>query len=52
MAKKWVKILIIPSFRLEFDDVKLTLSLIVLSRIFCLQTHPDTILLHAKICLD
>ena len=33
MAKNWIKILIIPSFRPEFDDVTVTLSLTVLSRI-------------------
>ena len=47
-GQKWVKILIIPSFQLKFDDVTVTLSFIVLSQIF-LQTHLDTILLHAKI---
>ena len=34
---------------LKFDDVTMTLSLIVLS-LFFLQTHLDTILLHIKIC--
>ena len=34
LAKKWVKILIVPSFWLKFGDVTVTLSLIVLSRIF------------------
>ena len=33
-GQKWVKILIIPSFQLKFDDITVTLSLIVLSRIF------------------
>ena len=51
LAKKWVKVIIVPSFRLQFDDVTVTLSLIVLSQFF-LQTHLDTILLHAKICQD
>ena len=46
-GQKWVKILIVPSFRLKFDDVIVMLSLIVLSRLF-LQIHLDTILLHAK----
>ena len=50
-GQKWVKILIVPLFWLKFDDVTVTLSLIVLSRIF-LQTQFDTILLHAKICQD
>ena len=31
LAKKWVKILIVPSFWLTFDDVIVTLSLFVLS---------------------
>ena len=31
MAKKWVKILIVSLFRLKFDNVIVTLSLIVLS---------------------
>ena len=48
-GQKWVKILIVPLFRLKFDDVTVKLSLIVLSQIF-LQTHLHTILLHAKIC--
>ena len=30
-GKKWVKILIVRSFRLKFDDLTVTLSLIVLS---------------------
>ena len=30
-TKKWVEILIVPSFRLKFDDITVTLSLIVLS---------------------
>ena len=34
MAKKWVKILIVQSFRLKFDDVTVTLSLIVFSLFF------------------
>ena len=33
-GQKWVKILIILLFRLKFDDVTVTLSLIVLSLIF------------------
>ena len=33
-GQKWVKILIVPWFRLTFDDVTVTLSLIVLSRFF------------------
>ena len=32
--KKWVKILVVPSFRLKLDDVTVTLSLIVLSWFF------------------
>ena len=43
---------IVPLFRLKFDDVTVTLSLIELSQIFVLQTHLDTILLYAKICQD
>ena len=31
LSKKWIKILIVPSFRLKFDDVTVTLCLIVLS---------------------
>ena len=46
-AKNWVKILIVPTFQLKFDDVNVTLSLIVLSSIF-LKTHLDTILLIPK----
>ena len=34
LAKKWVEILIIPSFQLKFDNITVALSLIVLSRIF------------------
>ena len=34
LAEKWVKILIVPSFWLKFDDVTVRLSLIVLSRSF------------------
>ena len=34
LAKKWVKILIVPAFRLKLDDVTVSLSLIVLSRFF------------------
>ena len=41
-GQKWVKILIVPSFQLKFDDVTVMLSLIVLSRFF-LQTNLDTI---------
>ena len=33
-GQKWVKILIVPSIRLKFDDVTMTLSLIVLSQFF------------------
>ena len=33
-GQKWVKILIVPLFRLKFDGVTATLSLIVLSRNF------------------
>ena len=33
-GKKLVKIIIAPLFQLKFDDVTVTLSLIVLSRIF------------------
>ena len=40
---KWVKSLIVPSFLLKFDDVTMTLSLIVLSSIF-LVMYLDTIL--------
>ena len=50
LANKWVKILIDPAFQLKFDDVIVTLSLIVLSQMFFSKTHLDTILLHAKIC--
>ena len=35
------------SFRLKFDDISVTLSLIVLSWIF-VQTHRDAILLHTR----
>ena len=31
LAKKWIKIIIAPLFQLKFDDVTVTLSLIVLS---------------------
>ena len=48
MAKKWVKIFIVPSFQLKFDDVTVTLSVIVLSRFF-LQTHLDTNLLRLNV---
>ena len=34
LAKNWVKIIIPPLLQLKFDDVTVTLSLIVLSRIF------------------
>ena len=34
LAKTWVKILIVPSFWLKFDDATVMLSLIVLSGIF------------------
>ena len=34
MVIKWVKIPSVLSFRLKFDDVTMTLSLIVLSRMF------------------
>ena len=37
LAKKWVKILIVPSFRLKFDDVTVTWSLIVLSLAFLIN---------------
>ena len=33
-GQKWIKMLIVPSFSLTFDDVTVTLSFIVLSRIF------------------
>ena len=36
-GQKWVKILIILSFRIKFDDATVTLSVIVLSQTF-LQT--------------
>ena len=51
LPKKWVKILIVPSFRLKFDDVTVTLTLTVLSRFF-LETHLDTSLLNAKVRYD
>ena len=48
VIKIWVKILIVPLFQLKFDDVTVTLSLIVLSWIFS-QTYIDIILFHTKI---
>ena len=49
LAKKWVKILIAPSFRLKFDEVTLKLSLVVLYIIFFYKlNYLSIILLYAK----
>ena len=48
LGQKWVKILIVPLFRLKFDDVTVTLFDCIVMNF--LQTSLDTVLLHTKIC--